>query len=132
MTRMSVRVEFNETGTGMGPKIASLLDRVQERGSIRKAAASLGMGYHNCWSLIHGLQDEFGAKIVWTVTGGSKGGGAGLTPFGTELLASFRRIEAGAIEIFEAEMRKLGRKRRNTRNLMSSDAEQILAADRNR
>jgi molybdate transport system regulatory protein len=128
MTRMSVRIEFDETGTGMGSKIALLLDRVQERGSIRKAAASLGMGYHNCWSLIHGLQDEFGAKIVWTATGGSKGGGAGLTPFGTDLLASFRRIEAGTVELFEAEMRELARKRQNARSILPSDAGRISPA----
>ena len=115
MTRMSVRIEFNETGSGTLPKNALLLNRIRERGSIRKAATSLGIGYPNSWSLIQGLQDTFGAKIVWTVSGGSRGGGAGLTPFGAELLVSFQRIEAGTNELFEAEMRKLGRKHRNVR-----------------
>src|ERR1700742_892129 len=75
MTRMLVRIEFNETGSSMSPITAKLLERIREHGSIRKAAASLGMGYRHSWSLIRGLQDALECRIVATATGGNDGGG---------------------------------------------------------
>src|ERR1700761_9395998 len=107
MNRLCIRIEFDSSGGGMGPTLALLLDRVRERGSIRKAAASLGMGYGHAWRLIQRLQDTFRAQIVATATGGVAGGGTELTALGTELLASYRRIEERAGSATRADMSQL-------------------------
>lgn len=107
MNRLSIRIEFESSGGSMGPHLALLLDRVRERGSIRKAAASLGMGYRNAWGLIQDLQETFRAQVVATATGGVAGGGTKLTTLGTELLASYRRIEERAGSAVQADMSQL-------------------------
>jgi molybdate transport system regulatory protein len=107
MNRLSIRIDFERPGGSMSPAMATLLDRVRECGSIRKAAASLGMGYRNAWGLIQALQKTFGAEIVATATGGAAGGGTRLTSLGTELLASYRRIEARAGNAAQADMKLL-------------------------
>jgi molybdate transport system regulatory protein len=107
MNHLSIRIEFETSGGSMDPTMALLLDRVRECGSIRKAAASLGMGYRNAWGLIQGLQETFKAEIVTTETGGAGGGGSKLTSLGTELLASYRRIEAQAESAARADMNRL-------------------------
>ena len=107
MNRLSIRIEFETSGGSMGPTMALLLDRVRECGSIRKAAASLGMGYRNAWGLIQRLQETFKAEIVATATGGVAGGGTKLTALGTELLASYRSIEARAGFAVQADMNRL-------------------------
>ena len=91
----------------MGPAMALLLDRVGEHGSIRKAAASLGMGYRNAWGLIQALQEAFNAEIVSTATGGNAGGGTKLTSAGAELLAAYRRIEIKAADAVRTDMESL-------------------------
>jgi molybdate transport system regulatory protein len=107
MNRLSVRIEFETSGVSMGSTMALLLDRVREYGSIRKAAASLGMGYRNAWCLIQELQETFETAIVATATGGAAGGGTKLTSLGTELLDSYRRIEARAGSAVRADMNQL-------------------------
>jgi molybdate transport system regulatory protein len=107
MNRLSIRIEFETSGGSMGPTLALLLDRVRECGSIRKAAASLGMGYRNAWGLIQGLQKTFKAEIVATATGGAAGGGSKLTSLGAELLASYRSIEERAGFAVQADMNRL-------------------------
>jgi molybdate transport system regulatory protein len=107
MNRLSIRIEFESSGGSMGPTLALLLDRVRECGSIRKAAASLGMGYRHAWRLIQGLQDVFRAQIVATATGGVAGGGTKLTALGAELLAAYRRIEERAESAARADMSQL-------------------------
>jgi molybdate transport system regulatory protein len=65
------------------------------------------MGYRNAWGLIQGLQETFRAQVVATATGGVAGGGTKLTTLGTELLASYRRIEERAGSAVRADMSQL-------------------------
>ncbi len=107
MNRLSIRIEFESSGGRMGPSLALLLDRIGERGLIRKAAVSLGMGYRHAWRLIQRPQGAVRSQIVATATGGVAGGGTKLTTLGTELLSSYRRIEERAGSAARADMPQL-------------------------
>ena len=107
MARLSIRIDFEPSGSVLGPGMAELLERINQLGSIRKAAASMGMSYRKAWLLVQGMQDTFGAAAVVTEIGGSAGGGARLTELGNKLLKTFRAIEKSAARAAEADMQTL-------------------------
>jgi len=107
MARLSIRIDFEPTGSALGPGMAALLDRVGRLGSIRKAAADMGMSYRKAWLLLQGMHQTFGSPVVATETGGSRGGGARLTELGMRLLETYRVIEANAARAAAAEMQAL-------------------------
>jgi molybdate transport system regulatory protein len=107
MARLSIRIDFEPSGSALGPGMAELLDRIARLGSIRKAAASMEMSYRKAWLLLQGMQKTFGAPVVATETGGAAGGGAQLTELGTRLLKTYRTIEKSAAHAVEVEMQSL-------------------------
>jgi len=104
MPHLSIRVDFEPTGSALGPGMAELLERVVAQGSIRSAAASMGMSYRKAWLLVQEMQDTFNGAVVTTEIGGSDGGGTKLTELGTNLLKTYRRIENRAQRAAEADL----------------------------
>lgn len=95
------------SGARIGPGKAELLESVRASGSISAAARAMGMDYKRAWLLMDSLNRAFATPAVERVTGGPGGGGAVLTPFGEELLARYRRIEAAAARMAEADLEAL-------------------------
>lgn len=85
-----------DSGARIGPGKAELLESIRSSGSISAAARALGMDYKRAWLLVDSLNRAFSTPAVLRTAGGPGGGGATLTPFGEELLARYRRIEAAA------------------------------------
>ena len=107
MPHLSIRVDFEPSGSALGPGMAQLLERVAGQGSIRSAAASMGMSYRKAWLLVQEMQDTFNGAVVTTEIGGSDGGGTKLTELGTNLVKTYRRIEARAARAAEADLETL-------------------------
>lgn len=107
MARLSIRIDFEPSGSALGPGMAELLERVSRLGSIRKAAASMEMSYRKAWLLLQDMHKTFGAPVVATETGGSAGGGAKLTELGTRLLKTYRAIEQSAARAVDGEIQSL-------------------------
>jgi len=107
MTRLSIRIDFEPSGSALGPGMAQLLERVAELGSIRRAAASMGMSYRKAWLLIQEIQKTFDGAVVKTEAGGVAGGGTALTELGDNLLTIYRRIESRAADATEADLKTL-------------------------
>lgn len=77
----------------LGPGKADLLEAVRDSGSLRKAAAGLGMSYMRAWSLVKTMNGAFKEPLVVLARGGAKHGGATLTPAGSKVLALYRAME---------------------------------------
>ncbi len=88
----TIRVDF-DTHVRLGPGKAQLLELIAEHGSIRAAGAAIGMSYRRAWLLADEINRMFREPSISTRHGGRSGGGAGLTEFGRELLARYRRME---------------------------------------
>ena len=87
--RMHLWLESGESVYfGMGRVM--LLDRIEEYGSLRKAAESLGMSYRAAWGKLRATEDALGEVLVETV--GAKRGGYRLTPAGRGLRDKFRLL----------------------------------------
>lgn len=79
--------ENNEKFFGEGP--ARLMRGIEETGSLRGAAASMGMAYTKALKLIGNAEKALGFRLTERVTGGRDGGGSRLTPEGKEWLIRY-------------------------------------------
>jgi molybdate transport system regulatory protein len=94
-----------ETRVGHG-KI-SLLEVIEETGSISAAGRALGMTYRRAWELVDHLNKAFGRPLVTGQIGGSGGGGARLTDLGREVVRSFRALQAATEAATEPHVRAI-------------------------
>ncbi|MEI6708898.1 MAG: TOBE domain-containing protein [Methylococcales bacterium] len=74
-------------------RIISLLNAIQQTGSLNQAAKQLGLSYKGAWQIIERTNNSAPKILVTTATGGSKGGGSCLTEAGHALLALFTSLE---------------------------------------
>jgi len=107
MPHLSIRIDFEPSGSALGPGMAQLLERVAETGSIRRAAASMDMSYRKAWLLIQELQKTFDGAVVTAEAGGVSGGGTQLTELGNGLLKIYRRVESRAADAVKADLETL-------------------------
>lgn len=92
--RMSIRI-FGEN-KAFGPGISVLLHRVDEFGSLQKAALSMDMAYSKAWKMIHEMEQQWGFALTERETGGRDGGGSKLTERGKALLQQYDRFTEAA------------------------------------
>lgn len=86
---MEIKAKFwieNEGEVVVGGGKAALLQKIDQLGSIQRAADEFGMSYRHAWGAIKKIEKRAGFKIVETKLGGREGGGAQLTPKGKEFV----------------------------------------------
>ena len=111
MTRyrgLTLRV-LGKGAPAIGPGKAELIERIGETGSISAAARAMGMSYRRAWQLVEALNRDFREPVVITAIGGTRGGGAQVTPFGRRVLAAFRAMEGKASSAIAADLRRFTR-----------------------
>ena len=91
-TRIVFFDDQDEKFFGEGP--CRLLRAVEETGSLRAAAASMGMAYSKAWRIIRTAEGVFGCKLLDSTIGGRHGGGARLTPQAERLLGAYNAYVA--------------------------------------
>jgi molybdate transport system regulatory protein len=77
---------------GKGPK--KLLLKIDELGSIRKAASSMKLSYTKALNMISCLEKGLGIKVLQKQIGGKDGGGSILTEEVIELIRKFDELES--------------------------------------
>lgn len=106
MARLTIRIDLNEK-SALGPGKARLLELINEKGSIRGAAAAMQMSYRQAWQLLREVESMMGRKVVAAETGGVDGGGTKLTKLGRTVLSQYRAIERRASRAVGAELASL-------------------------
>lgn len=96
MARLSIRIDFEPSGSALGPGMARLLELIAQKGSIRAAAGEMGMSYRKAWLLIQAVQKTFDGEVITVAVGGVSGGGTRLTRLGEDLVQIYRSIEVKA------------------------------------
>jgi len=104
--RLTLRVDLGGE-RAIGPGKIRLLEAIRDTGSITKAGIALGMSYRRAWLLVDDMNNCFREPVIAAQAGGSHGGGAALTPFGTRLIDQYRAIEAEAHFATAARLREL-------------------------
>ena len=93
----------------LGPGKADLLAAIERLGSIRDAAAELGMSYMRAWQLVRTMNESFTEPVVTANRGGATRGGASLTRTGTRVLELYREMESASLAASSPAWRRLGR-----------------------
>jgi len=99
MMELKYRFWFEKDGKPvLGRGGASILQAIDEYGSISDAAKSLGMSYRFVWNYLDKIENRLG-KVVDKERGGKKGGKTTLTPLGREILQKYLEVEKKLGEI---------------------------------
>ncbi len=93
----------------MGPGKSRLVAAIDTTGSISAAARAMGMSYRRAWQLVDALNESFSQPVVLTATGGRRGGGASVTPFGRQLIRRYREMEDKASAAIVKDLRRFTR-----------------------
>ncbi|MFP4616262.1 MAG: TOBE domain-containing protein [Thiohalorhabdus sp.] len=101
-TRPAGRLWLEKENQGfLGQGRAELLERIDELGSMAKAARAMGMGYKRAWDMVEAMNNRADAPLVERVTGGRGGGGTRLTEHGRRMIEEFRAAEAAYTRFLE-------------------------------
>src|SRR5438045_9518182 len=103
---LSVRIDLDPEGR-IGPGKIALLENIDKCGSISAAGRAMEMSYKRAWDLVDEINRICRQAAVERQTGGKNGGGAVLTPFGTSLVARYRKIERDASSAVRKELAAL-------------------------
>ncbi|MEO5995828.1 MAG: winged helix-turn-helix domain-containing protein [Chitinophagaceae bacterium] len=90
-----------------GPGRVELLQRIEETGSINKAAKTMGMSYKKAWEMINALNTQSSKPLVITQTGGEKGGGSVITPEARQLIVYHQQLRQRFLTFLENESTQL-------------------------
>ena len=83
----------NDSEPFIGIGIVWLLIGIEKHHSITRAAREMKLSYPKALRLIGNLEKGLGQPIVVRRKGGSEGGGAELTPFGSDFVRRFDRMQ---------------------------------------
>jgi molybdate transport system regulatory protein len=103
---LSVRIDLADEAR-IGPGKIQLLENIEACGSISAAGRAMDMSYKRAWDLVDEINRICRQAAVERQTGGKNGGGAVLTPFGTSLVARYRKIERNAASAARKELEAL-------------------------
>lgn len=87
VTKIMFVDDAGEKFFGEGP--ARLMQKVEELGSLRAAANSMGMAYTKALKLVKQTEKALGFSVITRTTGGKDGGGSRLTAEGKEWLMKY-------------------------------------------
>lgn len=90
--RYKVWLEHEGLGKAFGDGPLEMLQRVERCGSLRQAAAEMGMSYNKAWYLVRKLEKALGFALLERRSGGRHGGGSVVTPRARELMVQYRRF----------------------------------------
>jgi len=106
VARFRVRINAGDT-IAIGPGKISLLEAIEETGSITAAAKHLDMSYRRAWLLLDELNRCLRKPAVDSAKGGSHGGGSEVTATGRRIITLYRRVEATASSACKADIGQL-------------------------
>ena len=87
VTRITFCDDNDEKFFGEGP--CRLLHAIEETGSLRSAAISMGLAYTKALRIIKNAEAALGFPLTTRCVGGKSGGGSTLTPQGKEWLTKY-------------------------------------------
>ena len=97
VTRITFLDDNGEKFFGEGP--ARLLRGIEEKGSLRGAALSMGMAYTKALTLLKNAETALGFPLVIRTAGGKAGGGSILTQDGKEWLVKYEAYRDACLQV---------------------------------
>jgi len=89
-----------------GPGPVQLLEGIEATGSISKAAKQMQMSYKKAWDIVNNLNTTANSPLVFTATGGEKGGGSTISPEARELIIAYKELRQRFAAFLEEESQR--------------------------
>jgi len=92
MDNVNLKVKLyleSDKGKFMGIGVLWLLEKVKSCGSLRSAAAELGISYSKAFRMVQNLETELGVEVLERKRGGMQRSGATLTRFGEDFICLY-------------------------------------------
>ncbi|MBN1772259.1 MAG: LysR family transcriptional regulator [Deltaproteobacteria bacterium] len=86
----------------VGPGRAALLRAIRRHGSISVAARTVGIAYRTAWNWIQAMNAVADCPLVAARPGGTRGGGAALTPAGDAVVTALDALHERVAELSAA------------------------------
>jgi molybdate transport system regulatory protein len=83
---------FTEGEKLLGKGRVELLSRIDETGSIYKAAKEMKMSYRQAWQMVQEMNERASNPLVEKKLGGKGGGGAFITDAGKKAISAFQEF----------------------------------------
>ena len=99
---------------------ARLLEAIEERGSLKKAAEAFEMSYRNAWGYLRELERAAGFKFVERVAGGGPDSGMRLTEAGKGFLRRYRMFRSALEQSTKQHFDRIFKQARTTRPTRST------------
>ena len=90
----------------MGIGVLWILQRIPACGSLRAAAAEMGISYSKAFRMIEKLESTLGKPVLERRHGGMQRSGAKLTPFGQEFIILYDDFQRKCKSLMEEPFRK--------------------------
>ena len=90
-----------------GPGRVELLQRIEETGSIAKAAKAMDMSYKKAWAMVDAMNTHGQHPYVVTHKGGQQGDGAELTETARNVIEAYKKLSDKLLAVVEAEQELL-------------------------
>ncbi|MCK9206041.1 MAG: LysR family transcriptional regulator [Salinivirgaceae bacterium] len=87
-----ILLEHHEKGNIIDEYKFRLLRHIKEMGSLKAAAAHLGVSYRKAWGNIEEIESGLGFKLLERTRGGAKGGKSCLTADGEKLMNAYEEL----------------------------------------
>lgn len=83
-----------EDGAFIGKGRMELLEKIKQTGSLRKASIEMKMSYQQAWKLVTQMNEKATEPIVLLKKGGVGGGVTQITPFGENIISTFKEFNS--------------------------------------
>ncbi len=93
-----LKLWLDQNGKAFGDGPHELLKRVEETGSLHKAAVQMGMAYSKAWKLIRMIEQRLGFRLLEREVGGRWGGGSRITPQAEAMMSCYEAFREEAQE----------------------------------
>lgn len=91
--KTKVWIENDENNLHFGKGKTEILERIEQDGSIARAAENMGMSYKKAWSHIKVLQENVEDVLVISRKGRGADSGTVLTPRAREIVRNYRKLQ---------------------------------------
>lgn len=92
----------DENGKFMGIGVLWLMQSIMRLGSLRSAAAEIGISYSKAYGMIENLETALGHRIIERKRGGKERVGASLTPFAVSFMEIYDSFQKECKVLMEA------------------------------
>ena len=86
---VKVKLTVHREKSFFGPGIVTLLELIDETGSVKLACRQMELSYTKAWTILKSCEEHLGFKLLHSTVGGKNGGGAALTENAEMMLTAY-------------------------------------------